>query len=81
MEAAPLVAEGRSVFAKHVTQVDLRLRAGDEVLVVDEADSLLAVGKAFLCPEEMLDLTRGVAVRTRHSIKQAHASANSGSED
>jgi predicted RNA-binding protein (TIGR00451 family) len=68
-EAAPLVAEGRSVFAKHVTQVDLRLRAGDEVLVVDEADSLLAVGKANLCPEEMLDLTRGVAVRTRHSIK------------
>jgi len=68
-EAAPLVAEGRSVFAKHVLQVDLRLRAGDEVLVVDEDDTLLAVGKAQLCPEEMLDLTRGVAVRTRHSVR------------
>jgi hypothetical protein len=29
----------------------------------------------------MLDLTRGVAVRTRHSIEQSHASLNSGSED
>jgi uncharacterized protein with predicted RNA binding PUA domain len=63
------IAKGRSVFARHVTEVDPRLRAGDEVLVVDEGDSLLAVGKAFLCPQEMLDLTRGVAVRIRHSIR------------
>lgn len=68
-EAAPLVAEGRSVFAKHVTHVDRKLRAGDEVLVVDDSDALLAVGKAHLCPEEMLDLSRGVAVRTRHGVK------------
>lgn len=69
-EVAPFVAEGRSVFAKYVLQVDPLLRAGDEVLVVDEADTLLAVGSARLCPREMLDLSRGVAVRTRHHLKE-----------
>jgi uncharacterized protein with predicted RNA binding PUA domain len=75
------VAEGRSVFAKHVTQVDFKLRAGDEVLVVDDADSLLAVGKANLCPLEMLDLVRGVAVRTRHGVKKHRASTTSDGDD
>jgi uncharacterized protein with predicted RNA binding PUA domain len=63
------IAEGRSVFAKHVKFVDSQLRAGDELLVVDEQDRLLAVGKATLSPQEMLELTRGVAVKTRHSIE------------
>jgi predicted RNA-binding protein (TIGR00451 family) len=69
-EVAQFVAEGRSVFAKYVLKVDHRLRAGDEVLVVDESDRLLAVGSAHLCPREMLDLSRGVAVRSRHHIKK-----------
>ncbi len=68
-EVSSFIAEGRSVFAKHVLDVDPSLRAGDEVLVVDENDNLLAVGMAHLSPREMLDLTRGVAVKTRHSIK------------
>jgi uncharacterized protein with predicted RNA binding PUA domain len=58
------------VFAKHVKIVDSQLRAGDELLVVDEQDRLLAVGKANLSPNEMLALTRGVAVKTRHSKKK-----------
>ncbi|MFX1577588.1 MAG: PUA domain-containing protein [Promethearchaeota archaeon] len=64
------IAKGRSVFAKHVSLVDSDLRAGDEVLVVDNKDTLLAVGKANLSPQEMLDLTRGVAVKVRHAIKK-----------
>jgi uncharacterized protein with predicted RNA binding PUA domain len=67
---APFIAKGRSVFAKHVTLVDSDLRAGDEALVVDNKDSLLAVGKANLSPQEMLDLSRGVAVKVRHAIKK-----------
>ncbi len=69
-EVAQFIAEGRSVFAKHVKVVDPQLRAGDEILVVDEKDKLLAVGKANLSPQEMIDLSRGVAVKTRHSIKK-----------
>lgn len=69
-EVAPFISEGRSVFAKHVKDVDSKLRAGDEVLVVDEADVLLAVGAAHLSPREMIDLARGIAVKTRHSIQK-----------
>ncbi|MFW9985337.1 MAG: PUA domain-containing protein [Candidatus Odinarchaeota archaeon] len=69
-EVAPFIKEGRSVFAKHIKEVDSDLRAGDEVLVVDDKDTLLAVGMAHLSPQEMLELSRGVAVKTRHSIKK-----------
>ncbi len=69
-EVAQFIAEGRSVFAKHIKSVDSQLRAGDEILIVDEQDQLLAVGKANLSPQEMLELTHGVAVKTRHSIKK-----------
>lgn len=69
-EIAPFIKEGRSVFAKHIKEVDPDLRAGDEVLVVDDKDTLLAVGMAQLSPQEMLELSRGVAVKTRHSIKK-----------
>jgi len=41
------------------------IRAGDEVLVVDEDDALLATGKAVLSPLEMLQIRRGVAVSVR----------------
>ena len=68
-EVTPYISEGRSVFAKHVENVDSQLRAGDEALVVNEKDELLAVGQAHLSPHEMLDLSRGVAVKTRHSRK------------
>jgi uncharacterized protein with predicted RNA binding PUA domain len=69
-EVAQFIAEGRSVFAKHVILVDSELRAGDEIIIVDGQDHLLAVGKAHLSPQEMLDLTRGIAVKTRHAIKK-----------
>jgi len=64
-EAAPFVAKGGNVFAKHVQSVDPDIRAGEEVLVVDGQDKLLATGKAVLAPEEMLQINRGVAVAIR----------------
>jgi predicted RNA-binding protein (TIGR00451 family) len=68
-EVSPFISEGRSVFAKHVKKVDPQLRAGDEALIVNEKDELLAVGTAHLSPQEMLEISRGVAVKTRHSSK------------
>ncbi len=70
-EISPFIRKGRSVFAKHVIQVDSQLRARDEALIVDQEDRLLAVGKTYLCPQEMLELTRGTAVRIRHTRKSA----------
>ena len=68
-EVSPFISEGRSVFAKHVKKVDPELRAGDEALIVNEKNELLAVGATHLSPQEMIEISRGVAVKTRHSSK------------
>jgi conserved protein with predicted RNA binding PUA domain len=68
-DAAPFVAKGGNVFAKHVQSVDPQIRAGEEVLVVDATDQLLATGKAVLAPEEMLQIKRGAAVLTRNAAQ------------
>ncbi len=67
-DIADFIAMGRNVFAKHVVEVDPRIRANDEVLVVDEDDRLLATGRAVLCAKEMLEFNRGVAVSVRQGV-------------
>ncbi len=67
-EAAPFVAEGKSVFAKHVLEADPEIRPGDEVIVVGPNGRLLAVGKALLSGREMLFFRRGVAVKVRSGV-------------
>ena len=69
-EAAEAISKGRSVFAKHVIQADEEIRPGDEVLVIDERNNLLAVGRALLFGEEMTKFKRGVAVRVRRGVKE-----------
>jgi uncharacterized protein with predicted RNA binding PUA domain len=64
-DSAPFVAKGKNAFAKHVVAVDPDVRAGEEVMVVDENDVLLAVGKAVLCAVEMLAFKKGMAVEVR----------------
>jgi uncharacterized protein with predicted RNA binding PUA domain len=65
-DVSEFIAEGRSVFAKHVVEVDERIRAGDEVIVVNEEDEILGTGKAILSGDEMLLFERGIAVKIRH---------------
>ena len=60
------VAAGGDVFAVHVVKVDPEIRAGDEVIAVDEAGNVLAVGKAMLSTVEMAAFKSGVAVKVRH---------------
>jgi len=69
-EVSEFIAKGRSVFAKHVVDVDPNIRANDEVLVVSEEDVLLATGKAVLSAFEMLEMERGVAVKVRQGVKK-----------
>jgi 7-cyano-7-deazaguanine tRNA-ribosyltransferase len=64
-DAVPFVLEGKSVFAKFVLNIDKSLRAGDEVLVVDKKDNLIAIGTLVLAPKEAMDFERGVAVKVR----------------
>ncbi len=69
-DVAEFIAEGKSVFAKHVVDVDPNIRANDEVIVVDVDDRLLATGRAVLSAKEMLEFNRGVAVSVRQGIKK-----------
>ena len=68
-DAAPFVAKGGNLFAKHVLSADPEIRAGEEVLVVDARDRLLATGTAVLAPEEMLQIKRGIAVAARKAAE------------
>ncbi len=63
--AIPFVAKGKNAFAKHVIIADPDIRAGEEVIVVDENDVLLATGKAVLCAVEMTAFKKGMAVEVR----------------
>ncbi len=68
-DVAEYIANGGNVFSRHILQIDENRRCGDEVLVVDEEDNLLAVGTLKLSPEEILFFTRGEAVRVRETIR------------
>ncbi len=67
-DSAPFVAKGKNAFAKHVVAVDPEIRAGEEVLVVDENDNLLGTGKTMLCAIEMLAFKKGMAVEVRQHL-------------
>ena len=68
-DAAPFVAKGKTTFARHVVAVDPEIRAGQEVLVVDKKDRLLATGKTMLSALEMQAFKKGIAVDVRSGIE------------
>jgi len=65
--AAPMVSQGRSVFAKHVVEASPEIRPGDEVVVLDGGGEVIAAGRALLGGDEMLSFKLGVAVKVRRS--------------
>lgn len=69
-EAAQFVAQGRSVFAKHVVDADEEIRPQEEVTVIDKTRTVLAVGRALLTGAEMKAFKRGVAVRVRRGADE-----------
>jgi uncharacterized protein with predicted RNA binding PUA domain len=66
-EVEEFIRKGKSVFAHHVKQIHPYLRIGSEVLIVNEEDDLLAVGKLSI-PPNYAGLSVGVAVAVRKGI-------------
>jgi predicted RNA-binding protein (TIGR00451 family) len=64
------IADGGDVFAAHVVKADEEVRAKDEVIVVDEDNRVLAVGRALLSSAEMKAFKTGVAVKVRHGCSK-----------
>ncbi len=69
-DAVPFVSKGKTAFAKHVLELDHDLRSGEEVLVVDEQDKLLASGQLLLSVTEILAMDSGPAVDVRVGIEK-----------
>lgn len=65
-DVSAFIADGGDVFAVHVVKADDAIHAKDEVIVVDEDNRVLAVGRALLSNMEMEDFKTGVAVKVRH---------------
>ena len=65
----PFARKGKSLFAKFVKSAWEGLRAGDEVLIVNETDELVGTGSALLNPVEMTHFQKGMAVKTRAGIE------------
>lgn len=68
-DVAEYIAMGRSVFCKHVVDVDLEIRPGDEVFVVDTSGRLVALGKAVIGGLEIASKKTGKAVKVRKGVR------------
>jgi uncharacterized protein with predicted RNA binding PUA domain len=64
-DVSKYIADDGDVFAVHVVAVDEEVRAKDEVIILDENQRVLAVGRALLSADEMLAFKTGVAVKVR----------------
>ncbi|WP_373189552.1 PUA domain-containing protein [Halolamina sp.] len=69
-ESEPFVRDGDNAFAKFVGRVGPEIRPDDEVLVVHESGELLAVGRAELSAEGMVDFHSGMAVKVREGVNE-----------
>ena len=72
-EAVPFAREGKSVFSRFVLHCDPDIRPGDQVLVVNEEDELVAFGRALLNGREMNDFNTGPAVNVRKGYRPEDA--------
>ena len=75
-EAAPFVKEGRSVFSKHVIWCGKKVRISADTPVLFK-NQVIAVGKAVLSYNMILDSDRGVAIKVRDSLKSRKAETES----
>ncbi|MHA1963350.1 MAG: DUF5591 domain-containing protein [Candidatus Thorarchaeota archaeon] len=58
--------KGGSIFAVGVQEADYMIRPGDEVIVINGSNEVIAVGRSEMSGREMCELKRGRAVTVRH---------------
>ncbi len=69
-EISEFIKKGRNVFCKHVIDVDRNLRPLDEVIVVNQDDEILAIGRLKLPITYIISFSRGVAVKVRKGVNK-----------
>ncbi len=68
-DVAEFIANGKSVFCKHVISCGRNVMVGSDVAVLDQDENVIAVGKAVLSAKMIREFKRGVAVKVRESLK------------
>jgi archaeosine synthase len=58
--------KGGSIFAVGIQEADYAIRPGDEVIVINNSNEVIAVGRSEMSGREMCELKRGRAVSVRH---------------
>jgi len=71
-DIAEFTAMGRTVFCKHVIDIDPEIRPGDEVFVVNTSGRLVALGKAVLGGLMIASKKTGKAVKVRKGVKKGN---------
>jgi Prefoldin, molecular chaperone implicated in de novo protein folding, alpha subunit len=69
-EIAEDVLEGHTVFSRHVLEGDESIKPFDEVLIVDENDRLIGIGRALISYEAIITALRGPAIRIREKVRE-----------
>jgi len=59
------IAEGKSLFSKHIITIDPELRPESEVIIVDQDDNPVALGKLLMSIKDIKYFKSGVAVKVR----------------
>lgn len=70
-EISEFIKKGRNVFCKHIIDIDDNLRALDEVIIVNQKDELLAIGKLMFPVPYLRSFKRGIAVNVRRGIDKS----------
>ncbi|MHA2268381.1 MAG: PUA domain-containing protein [Promethearchaeota archaeon] len=67
-EISEFIKKGRNVFCKHIIDIDENLRPLDEVIVVNQDDELLAIGRLKLPVMYVKSFSSGIAVNVRKGV-------------
>ena len=70
-EISEFIKKGRNVFCKHVVDIDGNLRPFDEVIVVNQNDELLAIGRLKLPVAYIKSFSRGIAINVRKGVNKS----------
>jgi predicted RNA-binding protein (TIGR00451 family) len=69
-EVLNYIKQGRNLFSKHIISADLKIRPGEEVIITDSRDHVMAVGRATLNGTEMKRFKIGIAAKVRKGTEE-----------
>lgn len=70
-DVSEFIKKGRNVFNKHVVDIDSKLRPLDEVIVVNQNDELLGIGRLKIPVPYIRTFKSGIAINIRKGVNKS----------